>query len=424
MLTLYLFGIVQKHTKILLCLALVLTPILTSLAHAQTDLARADFDGNRKVDIQDFLAFAAAFGKTSSEKDFDNRMDFNGDNTVNIQDFLAFVAVFGQSVELKDLADYPVGVSLQTKYLTDDARVSIVKKTFSSITGGWEMKPKPISTGPGTYDWRRADALVDFAEANNMQVHGHTLLWHNAVPTWMENFSGDDAAFEAAIKEYITTVVQRYRGRVVSWDVVNEGIGGNGKVRDNLFSQRMGNDYIARMFQYAREADPDVLLFYNDYGTSQPWARAKRAGMLNMLDDFQTRGIPIDGVGLQMHISYKSPDISAIRETINEIVRRGLKLHISELDIRMNPDGNLSEPTQERLELQKKRVIEIVTTFHQVPEAQRFGITVWGIADPDTWLIQAGRSQGRPEWPLLFDDHLQPKPAYDGFVEALQNKGF
>ena len=257
-------------------------------------------------------------------------MDFNGDNTVNIQDFLAFVAVFGQSVELKNLADYPVGVSLQTKYLTDDARVSIVKRTFSSITGGWEMKPKPISTGPGTYNWRRADALVDFAEANNMQVHGHTLLWHNAVPTWMENFSGDDAAFEAAIKEYITTVVQRYRGRVVSWDVVNEGIDGTGKVRDNLFSQRMGNDYIARLFQYAREADPDVLLFYNDYGTSQPWARAKRAGMLNMLDDFQTRGIPIDGVGLQMHISYKSPDISAIRETIDEIVRRGLKLHISE----------------------------------------------------------------------------------------------
>ena len=109
MLTLYLFGIVQKHTKILLCLALGLTPILTGFAHAQTDLKRADFDGNREINFQDFLAFVAVFGKTSSEQGFDSRMDFNGDNTINFQDFLAFVTVFGQSVELKDLADYPVG---------------------------------------------------------------------------------------------------------------------------------------------------------------------------------------------------------------------------------------------------------------------------------------------------------------------------
>ena len=239
---------------------------------------------------------------------------------------------------LKSLAEYPVGVAIQARHLTESTRTALITSTFSSITAEYEMKPNPISTGPGSYNWQRADALVEFAEENDMQVHGHALVWHETVPNWMQNFGGSDAEFEAAVKEYVTTVVQRYRGRVVSWDVINEAFeNGSGALRNSVFHRRMGDDYLARLFRYAREADPDVLLFYNDYGT--PGDRNKRRAMLEMIDDFQERGIPIDGVGLQMHVTLTFPQLSDIIETIDEIVKRGLRVHISELDVRVNADG-------------------------------------------------------------------------------------
>ena len=317
---------------------------------------------------------------------------------------------------LKTLAAHPVGVAIQARHLSESGRTDVIKKVFNSITAEWEMKMNPISTGPGAYNWTGADALVDFAEENGMQVHGHALVWHQTTPAWLENFQGDDEAFEQAVKEYITTVIQRYKGRVVSWDVINEAFNdAQGLLRNSVFRRRMGDDYIARLFQYAREADPDLLLFYNDYGLT--WSQPKRRAVLNMLDDFQDRGIPIDGVGLQMHMAWDSPPLEDITTTINEVVKRGLKVHLSELDVRINTDETLEAWSEERGDIQKQRVKEVVAAFNQIPQEQRFAITLWGLRDPDTWLIDF---YDRPEWPLLFDARLLPKPAYYGFVEALQ----
>ena len=231
---------------------------------------------------------------------------------------------------LKTLAVHPVGVAIQAVHLSSTERTTVIKRVFNSITAEWEMKMNPISTGPGSYNWTGADALVDFAEENGMQVHGHTLVWHQTTPSWMENFRGDDEAFEEAVKEYMTTVIERYKGRVVSWDVINEAFDDErGELRNSVFRRRMGDDYIARLFQYAREADPDLLLFYNDYGLT--WSLPKRRAVMRMLDDFQERGIPIDGVGLQMHMAWDGPSLEVITETIDEVVKRGLKLHLSEL---------------------------------------------------------------------------------------------
>ena len=322
----------------------------------------------------------------------------------------------GDYPALKTLAVHPVGVAIQAGHLSNTERTTVIKKVFNSITAEWEMKMQPISTGPGSYNWTGADALVDFAEANGMQVHGHTLVWHQTTPSWMENFGGDDEAFEAAVKEYITTVIQRYKGRVVSWDVINEAFDDErGALRNSVFRRRMGDDYIARLFRYAREADPDLLLFYNDYGLT--WSLPKRRAVARMLDDFQERGIPIDGVGLQMHMAYDGPPLEEITETIDEVAKRGLKLHLSELDVRINTDGSLESWDASRGNIQKERVKEVVAAFNRIPEEQRFAITMWGLRDPDTWLIDF---YDQPEWPLLFDARLLPKPAYYGFAEALQ----
>ncbi len=317
---------------------------------------------------------------------------------------------------LKTLAAHPVGVAIQARHLSEPERTAVIKNVFNSITAEWEMKMNPISTGPGSYNWTGADALVDFAEENGMQVHGHTLVWHQTTPSWLESFPGDNEAFEQAVKEYVTTVIQRYKGRVVSWDVINEAFDdARGALRNSVFRRRMGPDYIARLFQYAREADPDLLLFYNDYGLT--WSLPKRRAVMNMLDDFQEREIPIDGVGLQMHMAWDSPSLEAITATIDEVVKRGLKVHLSELDVRINTDGSLQAWDEERGNIQKQRVKEVVAAFNQIPEEQRFAITLWGLRDPDTWLIDF---YDQPEWPLLFDARLLPKPAYYGFVEALQ----
>lgn len=317
---------------------------------------------------------------------------------------------------LKNIAPYPVGIATNSQRVVAAGHRSVMERAFSSITGEWEMKMNPIFTGPGSYNLSPADALVDYAEANGMQVHGHALVWHNATPSWIENFAGDDAAFEQTIEDYITTVVSRYQGRVVSWDVINEAFEDNtGALRESVFQQRMGPDYIARLFQYARAADPDVLLFYNDYGTI--WDANKRAAMFAMIDDLQARNVPIDGVGLQVHITYNFPDMREIEATMAGIVQRGLKVHLSELDVRVNPDGDLSSLTPGRSEAQKARVKALVKAFNTLPEENRFAITVWGMRDSESWLIDFW---GNPEWPLLFDDTFNPKPAYVGFAEALE----
>ena len=315
---------------------------------------------------------------------------------------------------LRDATSVPIGLAFQARRLQLTAYSQIARQVFSSITAEYEMKMAHISMGPGAYDWSNADDLVNFALAHEMQVHGHALVWHESTPPWLEQFSGTDEAFEAAVRQYIMDVVGRYKDRVVSWDVVNEAFENNtGLLRRSVFRQKMGEDYLARLFQYAREADPDALLFYNDYAT--PWDDAKQDAMLAMVDDFQRRGIPIDGVGLQMHVTYNFPPIDRITAVMDSVVSRGLLVHISEMDVRVNPDGDLTQLTPARSQAQKDRLKAIVNAFMELPADQRFAITVWGLRDPDSWLIDFW---GNPEWPLLYDEGFAPKPAYEGFLEA------
>ncbi len=321
---------------------------------------------------------------------------------------------YSPTTTLKDAAPFPVGLATQVRYLDFLSYTQITEKEFNSITGEYQMKQNIIHTGPTSYNWGPSDALVNYAKRNGMRVHGHALIWHQSIPDWLNEFSGTDEEFEEIIKTFIQTTVNKYGTDVVSWDVVNEAFNDTGGTRETLFLRRMGPDYVAKCFQYAREANPDMLLFYNDYGTV--WDQAKLDNMLAMIDDFQDRGIPIDGVGLQLHITYNFPAISRIQAAVNELVKRGLRVHFSEVDIRVNPEGDVTSLTSARSAAQEARMKELVEVFQTIPPDLQFGITFWGLRDSDSWLIDFW---GNPEWPLLFTDGYQYKLAHRGFIEGL-----
>ena len=319
---------------------------------------------------------------------------------------------------LKEETDtFAVGVITQSYRINEGGNhTQVLKKEFNSLTSEYEMKMNIMHPSPNSYDFSAADAIVDFAVANDMFVHGHALIWHDATPDWVENFSGTDAEFEKMVEEYITTTMTRYKGKVRSWDVVNEAVdesAGN-PLRNSVFRQRMGDDYVKKCFQFARNADRDAILFYNDFNIAAN--SGKRAAIFNLIDDL---GDLVDGVGAQMHISIDYPSTEDIQAVVDATVSRGLKLHFSELDIRTNPenDKNVSSLSIEKAALQKAKFMEVVKIYNTVPLENKFGVTVWGLRDNESWLINFF---GVPEWPLLFDENYNKKQAYDGFLEGLQ----
>lgn len=311
-------------------------------------------------------------------------------------------------------ASYPVGVAVSAEKLGDSRYAGVVRREFNSVTAENQMKMAYISVAPGKYDWERADAIVAYAEKNNTRVHGHALLWHESLPPWVENFEGTDEEFEAEIKTYIQAVVEHFKGKVASWDVVNEAIEEDGSWRNTVFLQHMGEDYVARCFRWAREADPGVLLFYNDFNLSSNPVKAQAAA--DMLKGFQDRGVPVDGVGMQMHIQVETPAISKIADAVNIFTEMGLIVHFSEIDTRLNADDKLTELTYEAALAQENRLGEIVDMYNTIPESQQYGITFWGLRDNESWLL----SRYGTDWPLLFTETYEYKIAHRGVIRAFE----
>lgn len=317
---------------------------------------------------------------------------------------------------LKEVSPFPFGASLSINLLkTRAAYRDVVTKEYNSITAENAMKIAAIHPSENSYFWTDADYFVNFAKSLGIRVHGHTLIWHNNLPAWVTNFQGDAAAWENLFKTHIQTVVAHFKGSVTSWDVVNEAFNDDGTLRNTIWLQHLGNDYVARAFQYAHEADPDALLFYNEYG--HEYSAAKRTAVNNMAADFKTRGIPIHGLGLQMHTNSAQTDAN-LATAINTAAQTGLKIHISELDISLNKDNNQSLTLTDALSaLQAAKYKLIVKTFAALPAAQRYGITTWNVGDADSWIRS---TYHRPDWPLPFDDNYNKKPAYQGILDGLK----
>jgi len=315
-------------------------------------------------------------------------------------------------------APFPFGAAVNVSLLkTRAAYQQVVTTEYSSITAENTMKFAGLHPGATTYNWTDADYLVTYAQGNNSRVHGHTLIWYKSLPGWVTNFQGDSAAWENLMKSHIETVVAHFKGKVASWDVVNEAIDDNGNLRNSVWLQHLGPNYIARAFQYAHQADPAALLFYNDFG--HEYSTTRRTAILNLVNSLKSQGIPIHGIGLQMHTSSNIAD-ARIAEAITTAAATGLQVHVAELDISMNPSKSATATFTEALAAaQKAKYKALVQTYKALPAAQRFGITTWNVSDADTWKRSDCSCDNR-EWPLPFDDTYQKKPAYEGIMEGLQ----
>jgi endo-1,4-beta-xylanase len=300
-----------------------------------------------------------------------------------------------------------VGTAVQAGLLVDPQYNAVVSREFSYLTAEYQMKWNVIEPVRGGRDFGPGDAIAGYAAAQGMRLKGHTLLWHGATPSWVDALTADD--LRTAVEQHIRTVVGHYRGRVHAWDVVNEAVAdGGGSLRDTVFRQKLGDRYIADAFRLARETDPGALLFYNDYGGEGGTAKADRIYML--LQDLLLQGVPVDGVGLQMHISATSrPSDAAIAANMRRLASLGLIVHISEMDVRMDNGGGSD---QMRMQAQRAAYHDVVRVCVVEPRCE--AITFWGVTDAHTWI-----SGDRP---LLFDTRYQPKPAYDGVLDALRGR--
>jgi endo-1,4-beta-xylanase len=317
-----------------------------------------------------------------------------------------------------------VGVAVKANQLTTGSAYDVVlKNEFSSISAEYEMKMNPISTASGVYNWTAADKIVAYGNANGINVHGHALVWHNAVPDWLTNFAGTDAEFAAEVKKYITDVVTHYAGKVKSWDVVNEAADDSGnKMRNTIFLKRMGVNYIKDCFQWARDAanaagDTNLLLFYNDYATSSNTQKQDR--VFTIVDDLKADNL-IDGLGFQMHNTYLSPTKAQIETDINRAVAKGLKIHVSELDMQVNQSNDITSFTNERRLAQKEKYKEMVKIYNALPKANKYALTVWGFKDNESWIpYSTDLNHVGNDWPLLYDSNFAIKSAHTGFLEGL-----
>lgn len=340
------------------------------------------------------------------------------------------------------LADFPIGAAVSNNdapsidILKNTKEQAIVEKHFDQMTAGNIMKMSYLQPTQGNFNFDNADAFIDYAISKDMTVHGHALVWHSdyQVPGFMKNWTGSAGDFITAVETHVTTVVNHFKtsGNVVSWDVVNEALDDNTPSNfrtDSAFYTKSGNSavYIEKAFIAARAADPNVELYYNDYNIDQN--NAKTTKLVEMITDFQSREIPLDGVGFQMHIFMDYPSIANISAAMKKVVDKGLKVKITELDIAVNnpynsnwPNNKITTFTEATALAQKKRYCEVVKAYlDTVPVSQRGGITVWGTTDSSTWLtgsISAYNGEALA-WPLLFDGSYNEKPALQGFADAL-----
>lgn len=317
-----------------------------------------------------------------------------------------------------------IGMAVKASQLTSGRAYDIIlKNEFSSISAEYEMKMDQISTASGVYNWTVADKIVAYGNANTINVHGHALVWHNSVPAWLKNYSGTDAEFAAEVKKYITDVVTHYAGKIKSWDVVNEAVDDNGgNMRNTIFLQRMGPNYVKDCFQWARNAanaagDTSLLLFYNDYATSTNIPKQDK--VFSLMDDLKASKL-IDGIGFQMHNTYLSPTKAQLETDLNRAVTKGLKIHVSELDIQVNPSNDISTFTNERRLAQKEKYKEIVKIYNALPAANKYALTVWGMKDNESWIpFSTELNHPGNDWPLLYDSNFAIKSSHTGFLEGL-----
>lgn len=318
----------------------------------------------------------------------------------------------------------------------DTASLKIIKEQFAAIVAENCMKSMYMQPKEGEFFFDDADKFVQLGEQNNLFVTGHALIWHSQAPSWFfiddkgKNVSPE--VLKERMKNHITTIVSRYKGRIKGWDVVNEAILDNGEWRKSKFYEILGDEFIPLAFQYAHEADPDVELYYNDYNE---WFPEKRDAIVNLVKILKGRGLRIDGVGMQGHVDMYSPSLEEYKAAIDTYAAAGVKVMVTEFDMsalpspRYNVGANISEVEAYRKEMNpyievlpdsisdkwNKRMLEYFTLFlNNSDKISR--VTMWGVTDGDSWK-NGFPIKGRTDYPLLFDRNYKAKPVVQDIID-------
>jgi endo-1,4-beta-xylanase len=313
--------------------------------------------------------------------------------------------------EAGDCSGRLIGVALSTAHLAESDYATNALE-FNYVTAENEMKWDSIQPSRGNFTFAAGDQIADFAQQNGMKLKGHTLVWYNQLPSWVSSITDADE-LRSVMTDHIQTVMQHYQGDVIAWDVVNEAWDPEDPtmLRDSVFTRVLGPSYIDEAFNAARAADPDAKLYYNDYGTDGLSTKAN--SVYEMVRDMKARGIPIDGVGLQMHWRSVGSTLTAeeVTQNIQRLGELGLEVVISEMDVQLCRGGTLED--------QRVRYHDIVAACVSQPNCT--AVTFWGITDKYSWLndLDLGCTDGETPSPLLFDDNYQKKLAYSGVMDAL-----
>lgn len=307
-----------------------------------------------------------------------------------------------------------VGVALMPELLSEPRLSQLAAQQFNSLTPEIHMKWDTVEPEPGQFHFEPGDQLVAFAERHGMRVRGHTLVWHNQLAPWVSALQG--GALGAALQRHVRTTAAHWRGKLAQWDVVNEAVGADGALRSDSPFTALGYDYIAEAFRAAHEADPAAALYYNDYDIEDP-AKPKAEGAYELVRRLKADGVPIHGMGFQMHVDPRDwPSPQRIKENLERYAALGLQLEITELDV---PLGELAGDLQQKLAEQARLAHDIIAACLSVPACR--GITFWGISDHHSWLnlplYSAQRGRG-PHLPLLFDADYRPKPMFERALAA------
>jgi endo-1,4-beta-xylanase len=298
---------------------------------------------------------------------------------------------------------------IATSNLSGNARyIAAAQREFDAVTPGNEMKWGTVEPTQGQFNWNGADQIVSFAQANNQVVRGHNLVWHSQLPNWVNsgNFP-TSASVLTLMQQHIATEAGRFKGKVVSWDVVNEPFNEDGTLRSDIFEQASnGPGYIATALRATRQADPNAKLYLNDFNIEG--VNAKSTAMLNLVTSLKQQGVPIDAVGFESHFILGQVP-STLQQNIQRFVAAGVSVWITELDDRINLPASSANLAQQATDY-----ASVVKACLAVTGC--VGITVWGFTDLDSWVPQAFPGQGAAD---VFDSNINPKPSYSATLAAL-----
>ena len=323
---------------------------------------------------------------------------------------------------------FKIGVAVNIRNVTEPEQIQVVLREFNSITAENAMKPQPTEPRKGEFNWEDADKIADFCRQHGIKMRGHTLMWHSQIGTWMyQDEKGNllpKEEFYANMKHHIQAIVNRYKDVVYCWDVVNEAVAdspvfpGAPELRNSPMYQIAGEEFIYQAFEYAHEADPNALLFYNDYNDAEP---AKSQRIFNLVKRMKDAGVPVDGIGMQGHYNIYGPSMDDVDKAIalySTIVKH---IHVTELDIRVNEDmgGGLrfnqgaAQVADWQRTLQQDQYVNLFKVLRKHKDVVDC-VTFWNVSDKDSWL-------GVRNSPLLIDENYKVKQAYNA-VKAFDPK--